>query len=123
MINLFAVNSKDFESGVRELAERLHIPYHSDHLLTLTAISRVLKNSLNKEALKQPHIEGTPFPIFEGQGMNIPNEDIEHAARILRLLQLQSIRELQTVINETIVTVQNLTADPKTDVGLGKVGF
>lgn len=47
-------HSKEFEVGVRELATRLQIPYHPDHLLTLTAISRVIKNNLNKEALKQP---------------------------------------------------------------------
>jgi len=55
--------------------------------------------------------------------MNQKDEDVEQAARILRLLQIQSIREMQTVINETIVDVQNLTADPRTDSKLGKVGF
>lgn len=83
----------------------------------------MIKDNLNKEALKQPVLEGKPFPIFEGQGMNQKNEDIEQAARILRLLQIQSIREMQTVINETIVETQNLTSDaPKTDSRLGQVG-
>lgn len=117
------VNSPSFEAGVRALATKLSIPHHPDHLQVLIAISRVIKDNLNKEALKQPVLEGKPFPIFEGQGMNQKNDDIEQAARILRLLQIQSIREMQTVINETIVETQNLTSDaPKTDTRLGKVG-
>lgn len=120
---IITVNSPQFIAGVRALAEKLLIPYHTDHLITLTAVSRVIKDNLNKEALKQPVLEGKPFPIFEGQGMNQKDEDIEQAARILRLLQIQSVREMQTLINETIVDVQNLTADPRTDTKLGKVGF
>lgn len=108
---------------MRELATRLQIPYHPDHLLTLTAISRVIKNTLSKEALKQAIPEGKPYPIFEGQGMNQKDEDMEQAARILRLLQVHGLRNIQTLINETIVTTQEVTADPKTDTKLGKVGY
>lgn len=86
-------------------------------------MSRVIKDNLNKEALKQPILEGNPYPIFEGQGMNQKDEDVEQAARILRLLQIQSVREMQTIINETIVETQSLTSDsPKTDSRLGQVG-
>ena len=46
----------------------------------------------------------------------------ERAAKILRLLHLSDLRDLQTQINEAIVRVQVLTADPKTDTRLGKVG-
>jgi RLL motif containing protein 1 len=93
-------------------------------LITLAAVSRVIKDNLNKEALKVPVIEGKPFPIFDGQGMNQQDADVEQAARILRLLQIQSIREMQTIINETIVECQDLiTTAPKTDTKLGKVGF
>jgi RLL motif containing protein 1 len=92
-------------------------------LQVLAAVSRVIKDNLNKEALKQPILEGKPFPIFDGVGMNQKDEDIEQAARILRLLQIQSVREIQTIINETIVETQLLTSDgPKTDTRLGQVG-
>ncbi|KAG5681509.1 hypothetical protein PVAND_010935 [Polypedilum vanderplanki] len=116
--------SPQFEIGVRALANRLHIPYHPDHLTILAAVSRVVKENLNKEALKQVIPEGQPFPLFEGQGMNQNDADVEQAARILRLLQIQSLREMQTIINETIVECQDLiTVEPKTDTRLGKVGF
>jgi len=116
-------NSPQFEGGVRALAARLSVPHHPDHLQVLIACSRVIKDNLNKEVLKQPILEGKPYPIFDGQGMNQKDEDVEQAARILRLLQIQSVREIQTVINETIVETQSLTTDtPKTDVRLGQVG-
>lgn len=103
---------------------KLNVPHHPDHLVVLGAISRVIKDNLNKEALKISIPEGKPFPIFDGQGMNQKDADIETAARILRLLQVQSLREIQTVINETIVECQDLiTSEPKTDTRLGKVGF
>lgn len=106
------------------MANKLSIPHHPDHLILLGAVSRVIKENLNKEALKIPIPEGQPFPIFDGQGMNQAEADVEQAARILRLLQIQSLREMQTVINETIVEVQDMiTTEPKTDTRLGKVGF
>lgn len=120
---MLTVNSSEFEVGVRCLAEKISVPHHPDPQAVLIAISRVIKDNLSKEALKQPVPEGKPFPIFDGQGMNQKDEDVEQAARILRLLQIQSVRELQTLINETIVETQNLTTEtPKIDIRLGHVG-
>lgn len=56
-------------------------------------------------------------------GFSTGNEKLDQAAKILRLLHLQDLRELQTLINEIIVSVQEFTADPKTDSRLGKVGI
>ena len=47
---------------------------------------------------------------------------LDEAAKILRLLHISELRDLQTKINEAIVAVQAITADPKTDQRLGKVG-
>lgn len=47
---------------------------------------------------------------------------LNHAAKVLRLLYVQDLRDLQTRINEAIVAVQAITANPKTDTRLGKVG-
>lgn len=108
---------------MRSLAKRLLIPHHPDHLVVLDAISKVLKDNLNKEALKQPILEGKPFPIFDGPNTYGEDEDIEQAVKILRLLQIQSIRSMQTIINESIVEAQGLITDePKTDARLGQVG-
>ena len=47
----------------------------------------------------------------------------QEAAKILRLLHIRELRELQTLANEAIIAVQKLTANPKTDTKLGKVGI
>ena len=47
---------------------------------------------------------------------------LDDAAKVLRLLHIQELRDLQTKINETIVSVQSITANPKTDSRLGRVG-
>ena len=44
------------------------------------------------------------------------------AAKILRLLHIKELRDLQTKINETIASIQSITANPKTDSSLGRVG-
>lgn len=51
------------------------------------------------------------------------DKDVDEAAKILRLLQVHSTRNIQTGINETIVSIQEITGNPKTDTKLGKVGF
>uniref|UniRef100_A0A182SVA7 Uncharacterized protein n=1 Tax=Anopheles maculatus TaxID=74869 RepID=A0A182SVA7_9DIPT len=121
-----------FEEGARKLADRLGIAYHPDHLVSLRAAGRVIHDSLNKETLKEPLITGQPFVLGGDRMGNTTTagkpphtdveRDLEKAAQILRLLQIQNMRSMQTTINETIVAVQNVTADPKTDSALGKVG-
>lgn len=46
-----------------------------------------------------------------------------NARKLSIIFIFQSLRQLQTTINETIVGVQQITADPRTDSKLGKVGF
>ena len=48
---------------------------------------------------------------------------VNEAAKILRLLHVSELRELQTSITQAIVAVQAHTANPKTDTKLGKVGI
>lgn len=47
---------------------------------------------------------------------------LSSAAKIVRLLYVKDLRELQTKINQMIVSVQSLTANPKTDSTKGQVG-
>lgn len=67
--------------------------------------------------------KGTPFPFQEADsGFDTGDSDLNEAAKILRLLYIHDLRNLQTQINETIVAVQSVTANPKTDSKLGQVG-
>ncbi|KAL6447078.1 hypothetical protein ACFW04_001434 [Cataglyphis niger] len=120
-------DSEAFKTGVTSIAKLLKVPKHSDHLITLQACSKLVCNKLNADAIKQPNnavtVKGksltamTIVPSF-----NMGDIMLDNAAKGLSLLYIQDLRNLQTKINETIVAVQNITANPKTDTKLGKVG-
>jgi len=118
--------SQEFISGVNKLADSLNVPKHPDHLITLQAVSRYVSTRLTASAIQDPGSvipDGQPYPIKDSQ-LNIDSSDKEvgQAAKILRLLYITDLRLLQTRINESIVAVQTVTANPKTDTRLGKVG-
>ncbi|KAK3917972.1 RNA transcription, translation and transport factor protein [Frankliniella fusca] len=118
--------SADFKKGVLTLAQILNITPHPDHLITLQAVSKVVRERLSQEALDNPNniiVKGKPFPFQEADlGFDMGDYVLNQAAKILRLLYIHDLRDLQTNINETIVAVQSITADPKTDTKLGQVG-
>lgn len=122
-------NSNEFKEGVRELAQFLKVPSHpTDHLLTLKAISLLIRNKLSMETNDKP-LQKTSVAaigkrkIDETIGFKIESDNVlNNCAKILRLLYINDLRQLQTKINELIVSVQSLTAYPKTDTTLGKVG-
>ena len=94
--------------------------------MTLEACSKLVCKRLNPAAVQNPNsviIRGKPFPIMETNvGYNMGDAALNNAAKVLSILYIQDLRELQTKINEAIVAVQNITANPKTDTKLGKVG-
>eukprot|EP01071_Lankesteria_metandrocarpae_P008218 Lankesteria_metandrocarpae@DN4906_c0_g1_i1.p1 len=52
----------------------------------------------------------------------IPPAELKVPLAILRLLHCHELRSLQNHVNNTITDLQKITADPKTDARLGKVG-
>ena len=56
-------------------------------------------------------------------GTAISDPLLANAARVLRLLHIAGLRDLQTHVNEAIVAVQSFTYSPKVDTRLGEVGF
>ncbi len=63
------------------------------------------------------------FPYFFHWSPSLSDYISAEAAKILRLLHVRELRELQDQINMAIVRVQELIANPKTDTKLGKVGI
>ena len=55
-------------------------------------------------------------------GFSTNHAKVDLAAKVLRLMYINDLRDLQTMINETIVLMQEHTADPKTEAHLGRVG-
>ncbi|KAG9336718.1 hypothetical protein JZ751_003066 [Albula glossodonta] len=113
LINLDS-NNPDFKAGVMALANLLQIQRHDDYLVVLKAIRILIQERLTPEAIAK----ASQSKEVSGEFHAILNE----AAKILRLLHIEELRELQTRINEAIVAVQAIIADPRTDHRLGKVG-
>lgn len=117
------MESPEFLKSVKQLADRLSVGDHCDQLVRLQAVAHLINQKLRPEVIDEPLPVGMAFPIKDGDKCAFDDKDVDQAAKILRLLQIHNLRALQTVINETIVMVQHLTADPKTDTKLGHVGF
>lgn len=120
-------NDADFKAGVASLAQLLQIPPHPDHLVVLKAVCLLVKEKLSKEALERLSKEGmkpaTSITLDKIElGFETADYITQEAAKILRLLHIRELRELQNLANEAIVAVQSITANPKTDTKLGKVG-
>lgn len=122
----FSVDSDAFKNGVNSIAKLLNVPKHSDHLVTLQACSKLVCNKLNADANKSNNAVNakgkSQAKVNIGPSFNMGDAMLDNAAKGLSLLYIQDLRNLQTKINETIVAVQNITANPKTDTRLGKVG-
>lgn len=121
------MTSKEFSDGVQELTRLLNIPQHTNNGKMLEAAARIVERYLSAKAEKRDtsglRTSNMAYDIHAGDKFAFDEKDMDQAANILRLLQIHSVRNLQTVINETIVAVQEITANPKTDTKLGKVGF
>ncbi|XP_056157205.1 RNA transcription, translation and transport factor protein [Lampris incognitus] len=124
LINLDS-NSPDFKAGVTALANILKIQRHDDYLVMLKAIRILIQERLSSEAIAKSGQakEGLPVALDKHiLGFDTGDAVLNEAAQILRLLHIEELRDLQTKINEAIVAVQAIIADPKTDHRLGKVG-
>ncbi len=124
-----------FGSGVQALAKILKVVSHPDPSVLLEAVKIVIEEKVSEAAVDAA---GTPevedgvarvakkkrkflvTPLECGFDLGVPA--LDEAAKVLRLLHIQELRHLQTHINELIVSVQTITANPKTDQSLGKVG-
>ncbi|XP_050810698.1 RNA transcription, translation and transport factor protein isoform X2 [Gopherus flavomarginatus] len=119
------VNNPDFKAGVMALANLLQIQRHDDYLVMLKAIRILVQERLTQDAIGKANQskEGLPVALEKHiLGFDTGDAVLNEAAQILRLLHIEELRELQTKINEAIVAVQAIIADPKTDHRLGKVG-
>ncbi|XP_049865037.1 RNA transcription, translation and transport factor protein [Pectinophora gossypiella] len=98
-------SSPAFKAGVERVSTIAGIGPHQDPKFRLAALAKVLKTS--------PH----PEVQSREQGFIV-----RQPSDVLKLLFVQDLRALQTKINEALVTVQTVTADPRTDTKLGRVG-
>uniref|UniRef100_A0A915PGJ5 RNA transcription, translation and transport factor protein n=1 Tax=Setaria digitata TaxID=48799 RepID=A0A915PGJ5_9BILA len=122
-------SADEARKGIEELRISLGIAAHPDPLVVLKACCKFITGNLSDEAVqtanKVARIQKKVMPLSRfDMGMKPSNNGATNAAvRALRLIHLENLREVQTKVNEAIVAVQELTADPKTDKRLGKVGL
>ncbi|XP_055719844.1 RNA transcription, translation and transport factor protein-like isoform X2 [Salvelinus fontinalis] len=118
-------SNPDFKAGVLGLASLLKIQRHDDYLVMLKAIRILIQERLTPEAIAKASQSKEGLPVALDKhilGFDTGDATLNEAAQILRLLHIEELRDLQTRINEAIVAVQAIIADPKTDHRLGKVG-
>lgn len=125
LINL-TVENPDLKAGVTSLSKLLSLPEHPDHFVLLQAVRLLIEGKLSSETSKtgkKSEKKADVIPLNKVDlGFNTGDSAVNEAAKIIRLLHVAELRELQTRINEAIVAVQTITANPKTDQSLGRVG-
>nr|ACO10468.1 C14orf166 [Caligus rogercresseyi] len=122
-IDTVDLHSQELQDAVHDFASKLKMTKHPDHLLMLEACCKyinkcmALKNTSTKDENVLTDIESNSLGL-----QDIQDPVVLTAAKVLRLLHISSLRELQNNINQVIVKIQGITANPKTDTSLGKVG-
>ena len=121
-----------FRSGVQALAKILQVTSHPDPSVLLEAVRIVMEEKLSQTALEAVQQAKPEEGVRKAKkkynitpkdcGFDLGDPVLSEAAKVLRLLHIQELRTLQTHINELIVAVQAITANPKTDQSLGRVG-
>uniref|UniRef100_A0A914QR32 Uncharacterized protein n=1 Tax=Panagrolaimus davidi TaxID=227884 RepID=A0A914QR32_9BILA len=105
-----------FDEIVRSKAAELKIASHPSTMRMAMAIL-----SCNN----QPSPENdSAFKLSEvPSGMKSTGDNkVDDALKILRMVNVYRYRDLQTQVNEHLASLQEITADPKVDSKLGKVG-
>ncbi|KER30780.1 hypothetical protein T265_02822 [Opisthorchis viverrini] len=95
----------------------------------LKAVCLLIEQKLSSQSIERAIAEYGTVKIDQLKvpevclGFEISDPELRAAAVALRLLNVNEMRRLQDLANAAVVQVQRLTADPKTDEKLGKVGF
>lgn len=75
-------------------------------------------NAENPEAPTPSQILSSMVPL----GFATGDDQIDLIARVVRLMHLKDLRNLQTEVDTILTSVQEITANPRTNVASGKVG-
>jgi len=110
---------------LQALCTRLGIDYGNDiteNLKILRLAIQVKYGSLEEMSKIQKgnnqRVKMDQFPL----GFTTDDAMVDQAAKLLKMLYLTDLRNLQSAVNNILVTAQEFTANPKTNTALGKVG-
>ncbi|CAG2182776.1 unnamed protein product, partial [Oppiella nova] len=101
-------DSDEFKDGVNQLARLLKVAAHpTNHLCTLSAITLVIKNHISMESNDKSEdkvkLKTNNRELLDNKSMQLKtgsNDSVlTNSAKILRLLYINDLRELQTTVN------------------------
>ncbi len=129
------VITEAFQARVQALATRLGIPTDlggsgemttttATVLNTLQAVLSIITMRLSPAALEAAKEGEAAHLTLDDFVLPYSTQDpvVDRVARALTMLYVTDLRELQTDINDILVSAQEFTANPKTNTALGKVG-
>eukprot|EP00667_Euglena_gracilis_P016892 EG_transcript_17726 len=112
-----------FEEQVGQLCAALSIQCCGDVAADLALAARMIKQLVAIGAAKAPPQKSTAELLRDiPLGFTTGDPKLDNACKVLRVLYTADLRDLQDSIDETLIRLQNITGDPKTDTRLGKVG-
>lgn len=121
-LNELTWDENSLTQGVQRLAQTLQLLPHPKPVVTLKAILLRLQQIESSDSLESTKA-ASDFDLLQlPLGFNTDDPALQNAARILRLLLVADLRQLQNEINQLLVATQQQTAQPKTDTSLGQVG-
>lgn len=101
--------------GVKEEPASAEDAVHVVADLVETAVARpALPDIDEQEALRM--LDEIPLGFATGDA------DVDRTAKVIRLLHMKELRTLQDDINDVVMDMQKVTANPKTNSKLGRVG-
>ena len=127
-----AAENKKVASAVQNILDALGVDEWRRYGSTpqrIGAAAKLISQIVDKEVeQKEENGMETDMKVIENKlrnvtlGMQYVDENVLNGAKILRLLHVESLRKLQDDINSVISDMQAVTANPKTNASLGKVG-
>ena len=104
--------TEEFRSCVKQLANHLRIPPHTDDITTLKAVLVYVRNRLDDQPPDDEKRKSSIFKLEEiPSGTNCEIKEISEAVRLMRLLYINNLRDLQTSINQILVNLQSITGE------------
>ncbi|KAK9868289.1 hypothetical protein WJX84_005579 [Apatococcus fuscideae] len=125
------VSSEEVSSSLLSLVQKLRLQGPDTSLIDQLKACRDLVSQL-LPSISDPHaqevseevtqqlskFDARSFPL----GFTTGDEQLDMAATVLRMLYIKDLRLLQSSVDESIVAIQEFTANPRTDSALGRIG-
>ena len=118
-------NPEAFEAQVHQLCDTLSLARTGDTGADLALCARMIRQLVALNAAKDTDAtKKSPSELLRGipLGFSTGDQKLDNACKLLRVLYTADMRELQDTVDDTIIKLQNVTGDPRTDTRLGKVG-